>query len=164
MFFNLDALWSSPHVDFVAIDQCPPMADGRPGDDHLDDDPAAGRVSIYDLDYLKANVEGGEYFAWYYASDADRAARVRTPIADGAHGEDWIFRRKAIRDGFGNAHRNRPGGVRSATATSWTPDAKPLWFTESGCPAVDLGANQPNIRGDQYLGIRAPAVLGRGPR
>lgn len=145
VFFNLDPLWSSPHVDFVAIDNYLPMADWRPGVDHADYDPAAGRVSIYDLDYLKANVEGGEYFDWYYASDADRAAQVRTPIADGAHGEDWIFRQKAIRDWFGNTHRNRPGGVRSASPTGWTPNAKPLWFTECGCPAVDLGANQPNI-------------------
>ncbi|TPE52585.1 baseplate multidomain protein megatron [Amaricoccus solimangrovi] len=145
VFFNLDPLWSSPHVDFVAIDNYLPMADWRPGVDHLDYDPAAGRVSIYDLEYLKANVEGGEFFDWYYASDADRAAQVRTPIADGAHGEDWIFRQKAIRDWFGNAHRNRPGGVRSASATGWTPNAKPLWFTECGCPAVDHGANQPNI-------------------
>lgn len=145
VFFNLDPLWSSGHVDFVAIDNYLPISDWRPGSDHLDYDPQAGHVSIYDLDYLKANVEGGEYFDWFYASDADRLAQVRTPIADGAHGEDWIFRQKAIRDWFGHAHRNRPGGVRAASATAWAPNAKPLWFTEIGCPAVDHGTNQPNL-------------------
>ena len=25
------------------------------------------------------------------------------------------------------------------------PQSKPFWFTELGCPAVDKGANQPNV-------------------
>lgn len=44
-----------------------------------------------------------------------------------------------------NAHYNRPGGVESATATAWIPQSKPFWFTEVGCPAIDKGANQPNV-------------------
>jgi hypothetical protein len=125
VFFNLDPLWSSPHVDFVAIDNYLPLSDWRPGTDHLDYDPESGHVSIYDLDYLKANVEGGEYFDWFYASEADRLAQDRTPIEDTAHGEHWVFRQKAIRDWFGNAHRHRPGGVRDASPTAWTANAKP---------------------------------------
>lgn len=144
VYFHLDPLWASPDIDFVAIDNYLPLADWRAGTDHLDHDPDKGWDSIYDLAYLKANIEGGEYHDWYYASEADRAHQIRTPIQDGAHGEDWVFRQKAIRAWHGNLHRNRPGGIRAAQSTAWLPGSKPVWFTEIGCGAVDLGANQPN--------------------
>lgn len=35
--------------------------------------------------------------------------------------------------------------MRSATPTAWTPQSKPVWFVELGCPAVDKGANAPNL-------------------
>lgn len=145
VFFHLDPLWSSPNVDFIGIDNYLPISDWRPGTDHADYDPDAGVTSPYLLDYLKSNIEGGEYWDFYYASPEDRDAQVRTPIFDGAHGEHWVYRQKAIRDWQGNAHHNRPGGVRDVAATAWVPGSKPVWFTEFGCPAIDLGANQPNV-------------------
>lgn len=144
VFFHLDPLWSDANIDFVAVDNYLPLSDWRPGTDHADYDPL-GVTSPHDLDYLKGNIEGGEYWDWYYADDAARAAQTRTPIADGAHGEHWVYRQKAIRDWHGNAHHNRPGGVRSASATGWVPGSKPVWFTEIGCPAVEFGTNQPNV-------------------
>ena len=145
IFFHLDPFWSSPDVDFVGIDNYLPLSDWRPGTDHLDYDPAQGHTTPYSLDYLKGQIEGGEYWDYFYASQADRDAQVRTPIFDGLHGEDWIFRQKAIRDWWSNSHHNRPGGVRDASATAWVPSSKPVWFTEFGCPAVNNGANQPNL-------------------
>ena len=145
VFFHLDPLWASPHVDFVAIDNYFPLADWRDGVAHADYDVEAGHVSQYSLAYLKSNVEGGEYWDYFYASPEDRAAQVRTPIADLAHGETWVFRQKAVRDWHGHAHHNRPGGVRDASATAWVPGSKPVWFTELGAPAVDKAANQPNV-------------------
>lgn len=144
IWFNLDPLWSDPNVDFIGIDNYFPLADWRDGSDHLDFNAEAGHVSQYDLDYLKSNIEGGEYFDWYYSNDADRLAQVRTPIADHL-GERWVWQQKAVRAWHGAAHHNRPGGVRSATPTAWSPSSKPVWFTEIGCPAVDKGANQPNL-------------------
>lgn len=144
VWFNLDPLWTDPNVDFIGIDNYFPLADWRDGTDHLDYDAAAGRVSIYDLDYLKSNIEGGEYFDWYYASEANRDAQIRTPISD-AFGEPWVWQQKAVRAWHGNAHRNRPGGVPAASSTGWAAGLKPVWFTEIGCPAVDKGANQPNL-------------------
>jgi GTA TIM-barrel-like domain/Putative phage tail protein len=35
--------------------------------------------------------------------------------------------------------------VESASPTAWVPQSKPVWFTEAGCPAIDKGANQPNV-------------------
>ena len=140
--FHLDPLWSHPAIDVVGIDNYMPLADWRDGDAHLD---AAVAGSIYDLGYLRGNVEGGEGFDWYYASEADRREQVRTPITDGVHGEPWVFRYKDIRSWWSQPHHNRLGGVRAAEPTGWVPCSKPIWFTEIGCAAVDKGANQPNV-------------------
>ena len=32
-----------------------------------------------------------------------------------------------------------------ASPTAWVPQSKPIWLTETGCPAVDKGANQPSV-------------------
>ena len=141
VLFHLDPLWADPNVDFIGIDNYMPLADWRDGDDHLD----AGAGSIHALSYLQGNIEGGEGFHWFYASDADRAAQRRSPITDGAHGEHWVFRYKDIRSWWRQPHHDRPGGVRAAAPTAWIPQSKPIWFTEIGCPAVDKGANQPNV-------------------
>ena len=130
-------------IDFVGIDWYAPLSDWREGDAHAD--ALAGAASIYDRDYLAGNVEGGEGFDWYYASAADRDAQIRTPITDGAHGEPWVWRYKDLRAWWANAHHDRPGGVRAGAPTGWVPESKPIRLVELGCPAVDKGANQPNV-------------------
>jgi hypothetical protein len=142
VFFHLDPLWADANTDFVGIDNYMPLSDWRDGLDHLDAETAD---AITDLAYLRGNVEGGEGFDWYYASDADRGAQVRTPITDGAHGPPWVFRYKDIRSWWSNQHRDRPGGVENGSPTAWVPESKPIRFTEIGCPAVDRGPNQPNV-------------------
>ncbi len=143
IFFHLDDLWSQSSIDFVGIDNYMPLSDWRDGFAHAD--ALAGAKGPYELDYLKSNINAGEGFDWYYASAADRDAQARTAIADGAHGEDWVYRYKDLWGWWSNAHYNRPGGVRDAAATSWAPSSKPIVFTETGVPAIDKGANQPNV-------------------
>jgi hypothetical protein len=145
VYFNLDPLWASSNIDFVGIDNYLPLSDWRDGTDHADYDPVNGITSPYVMSYLKDNVEGGEYWDWFYETPTARTNQVRTPINDAAHGEHWVFRQKDIRNWWLNSHRNRPAGVRSASATAWVPQSKPIWFTEFGCPAVDKGTNQPNV-------------------
>ena len=142
VFFHLDPLWASANVGFVGIDNYMPLSDWRDGHQHTDY--LAGTRSLYDVDYLKAGIAGGEGFDWYYASDVDRLAQVRSPISDGAYGKPWVFRYKDLKSWWSNAHYNRPGGVQSATPTAWVPQSKPIWFTEAGCAAIDKGTNQPN--------------------
>ena len=144
-FFHLDPLWASANIDAVGIDNYMPLADWRDGQGHAD---AAVSASTYDLDYLMANIVGGEGYDWFYASDADRQAQARTPITDGAYGEPWVWRVKDVRNWWSQAHHDRPGGVRNGAPTAWVPGSKPVLFTELGCGAVDKGANQPNIFGD----------------
>ena len=107
--FHLDPLWSSAAIDAVGIDNYRPLSDWRDGNAHADR--LAGAASIYDLAYLAGNIVGGEGFDWYYASPADRAGQVRTPITDGAFGKPWVFRFKDIRSWWLNPHFDRPGGV-----------------------------------------------------
>ncbi len=141
--FHLDPFWASAHVDFIGIDNYMPLADWRDGFAHLD--ALAGYQGPYDQAYLKANVMGGEGYDWFYASAADRDNQIRTPITDGAYGEPWVYRYKDLKSWWENAHYNRPGGVRDAAPTVWAPRSKPFYFTETGCPAIDRGANQPNV-------------------
>jgi hypothetical protein len=142
LVFHLDPLWADTNVDYVGIDFYPPLGDWRDGDGGVD---AADFAGPDDPAYLSAQVAGGENFDWFYASAEDRAAQVRTPIADGAHGEDWAFRAKDLAGWWSHMHHDRPGGVRSPTPTAWIPGMKPIRLTEFGCAAVDRGANAPNL-------------------
>ncbi|MBX9759655.1 MAG: glycoside hydrolase/phage tail family protein, partial [Beijerinckiaceae bacterium] len=140
--FPLDPLWASEHVDFIGIDFYPPLSDWRDGEDHLD---AAQASSIYDVDYLRARVASGEAFDWFYPDAAARAGQARAPITDGAYGKPWVFRQKDLVGWWSNAHVERAGGVELAQGTQWAPRSKPIWLMEIGCPAVDRGANSPNV-------------------
>jgi len=140
--FHLDPLWADPEIDYVGIDWYPPLGDWRAGDGGVDGEAFTGPD---DPTYLAAQVAGGEGFDWFYATEADRAAQVRAPITDTAHGEDWVFRVKDLKGWWSNAHHDRPDGVRSSTPTDWTAGMKPIRLTEFGCAAVDRGGNAPNL-------------------
>ncbi|RJE81223.1 glycoside hydrolase/phage tail family protein [Paracoccus sp. JM45] len=140
LFFHLDPLWADPNIDFIGIDNYMPLSDWRDGDTHLD----AHWGRIDNIDYLKANVAGGEGYDWFYASDADRDAQKRTPITDGQYDEAWVWRYKDLASWWQNLHYDRPEGVRQRQATGWVPGSKPIWFTELGCAALDKATNQPN--------------------
>ncbi|MCF6273702.1 MAG: glycoside hydrolase/phage tail family protein [Rhodobacteraceae bacterium] len=141
LLFHLDALWADDNIDFIGIDNYMPLSDWREGENHAD----AGHGSVYDLDYLKGNIAGGEGYDWYYANSDARALQVRTPITDGAYNEAWVYRYKDISSWWRKGHRNRIGGVQNSVYTDWLPQSKPIWFTEIGCPAIDKGTNQPNV-------------------
>jgi GTA TIM-barrel-like domain/Putative phage tail protein len=142
VYFHLDPLWASPNIDFVGIDNYLPLSDWRDGSAHLE--LVAGTRSIYDQAYLQSRISGGENYDWFYANGSNRDAQIRTTISDGAYNKPWVFRPKDFKNWWSNTHINRPLGVESV-ATAWVPQSKPIWFTELGCPAVDKGANQPNV-------------------
>ena len=144
-FFHLDPLWADANIDFIGIDNYMPLSDWRDGDAHLD----AVWGDIYNLDYLRANIAGGDGYDWYYHSPEAEAAQIRTEITDGAYGEPWVWRYKDIRNWWANAHHDRVNGARAGLPTAWVPGSKPIWFTEMGCAAVDKGTNQPNKFLDQ---------------
>lgn len=140
LYFHMDALWADPNIDFVGIDNYMPVSDWRDGTDHLD----RGWGSIYNVDYLKSNIAGGEGFDWYYDSPLAMETQLRRPIQDLQYGEDWVYRYKDIPGWWANSHHNRIGGARMSTPTDWVPGSKPIRFTEYGCAALDKGTNEPN--------------------
>ncbi len=142
VYFHLDPLWADSNIDFIGVDNYTPLADWRDSAAHLD---GALADSPYDIDYLMGNIEGGERYDWFYASQSDRDDQIRTQITDGAYDEAWIYRAKDFANWWASPHHNRQGGVRASAPTPWIPQSKPFRFTEIGCPAVDKGANAPNV-------------------
>ncbi len=143
VFFHLDPLWASPDIDAVGIDNYMPLSDWR--DEDAANGSPDGMTGPDDAAAFRYAITAGEGFDWYYFSDADRAARRRTPITDGLKGKPWVFRYKDIRNWWGNLHHDRVRGVEKSTPTAWGPGSKPIWFTELGCPAVDKSAARPNV-------------------
>ncbi|MEM0927803.1 MAG: glycoside hydrolase/phage tail family protein [Pseudomonadota bacterium] len=160
MRYPLDALWADGNIDFVGIDNYVPLSDWRDGTSHLDADIAAGP---YDVAYLQSQIDGGEGYDWYYASEADRENQIRTPITDGAYGEPWVYRYKDLWSWWLNPHEERVGGVKAGT-TAWVPQSKPIRFTELGCSAIDNGPNQPNVFLDPKSSETAPPYFSSGAR
>ncbi len=158
VLFNLDPLWASQDIDAVGIDNYMPVSDLRNGFE-----PAGDQFLKHNLDYFSANIASGEGWDWYYSNGEDRNEGVRTPITDGL-GEPWIFRYKDLHSWWANHHHERIDGQRSATATEWQPGAKPIVFTELGCPAVDHGANQPNVFVDAKSSQSALPYFSSGTR
>ena len=140
LFYHLDPLWADDNIDFIGIDNYMPLSDWRDEEGEADEDYG----SIYNLDYLKSNIQGGEGYDWFYHTQAAEKIQLRTPITDGEHNEPWVWRVKDITNWWTRSHHERVGGVRNETPTLWLPGSKPIWFTELGCAAVDKGTNQPN--------------------
>jgi len=143
VLFPLDLFWGDSEVDFVGVDWYAPAGDWRHGDDHLD--ALAGFEAADDPAYLLSQMAGGEGFDYFYASEADRQAQIRTPIIDTAYGEHWVFRQKDLLGWHRADHYERPGGVRSGTPTQWRAGSKPIRLSEIGFPALDRGGNSPNL-------------------
>ncbi|WP_454700465.1 baseplate multidomain protein megatron [Agrobacterium burrii] len=143
VFFHLDPLWASRDIDAIGIDNYMPLSDWR-DEDAANSNPD-GMTGPDDASAFRRAITAGEGFDWYYASDADRAARRRTTITDGLKGKPWVFRYKDIGNWWGNRHYDRVRGVEKSTPTAWVPGSKPIWITELGCPAVDKSATRPNV-------------------
>ncbi len=159
--FPLDVVWASPNIDFIGVDAYFPLSDWRDGATHAD---AALASSVYDVSYLRARVDSGEGFDWYYADSVARDAQQRSPITDGAYGKPWIFRCKDLQGWWSNLHIERVDGKELATPTAWLAQSKPFWLTEVGCPAVDRGANAPNAFVDPKSSESALPPFSRGFR
>lgn len=160
--FNLDPLWASDAIDAIGIDNYMPLSDWRDGD-ALEGNPDGFRL-MDDERAMRGQIAAGEGFDWYYAGAADRAARLRASITDGMAGKDWLYRYKDLAGWWTNLHHERAGGAELAEPTAWTPRAKPIWFTELGCPAVDKGANQPNVFTDPKSAENALPYFSGGGR
>jgi hypothetical protein len=185
---HLDSLWASSNIDIVGLDNYLPLSDWTTGDGGLDarnwlaegpssawpPSPAtmsglglSGPPTPYSLAYLKANIEGGEKFNWWYANgenggagldpngsdlivslpEGDRVAQTRSAFA----ANQQILANKQYRWWWKNPHQavydtgDGQGWIPRGPQTPWTPQSKPIGFIEYGYPATDRGTNQPNV-------------------
>lgn len=164
LFYNLDPLWASDAIAAVGIDNYMPLMDWRDGDAYLVGANPDGAMSATDKSAMTAALTSGEGYDWYYASEADRMARQRTPITDGVYQQPWVYRYKDLYNWWSNHHYDRVSGVQSSQPSAWQPQSKPFWFTELGSPAIDKGANQPNVFADPKSSENAWPYYSNGGR
>ena len=182
---HLDALYGSAAIDLVAFDNYLPLSDWTTGTGGLDalnwqaappsgwpvGEPGArgfglsGAPTLLSKAYLKANIEGGEKFDWFYADSSnlgagadpggsglvvsrpagDRLTQARKAYSAGQE----ILANKQVRWWWGHSHQavydTGGGWAAQGAATGWVPQSKPIVFLEYGVPSVDKGTNQPNL-------------------
>ncbi len=117
-WYHLDPLWASPDIDFVGIDAYFPITN------------APQNELGYDIDTVVDGWSAGEGYDFYYV-DVERTTTAPLDPPYAWKNIDWWWQ---------NTHTNPDGNV-----TSWTPQAKKIWFTEYGFPSVDGATNQPNV-------------------
>jgi hypothetical protein len=185
---HLDQLYAHDNIDVVAFDNYLPLSDWTTdgGLDALNwsapaPDPSAwppsasemnglgltGQPTIYSIPYLKANIEGGEKFNWYYNDgtndgmgldpngtdlrvslpEGDRLAQARNAYAP----NQQLLANKQLRWWWNNMHQavyddgDGTGWSPHGPNTEWAPQSKSIVFAEYGIPACDKGTNQPNV-------------------
>lgn len=187
---HLDQLFASANINLVSLDNYMPLSDwttGTGGRDTIawanprlpwpasDDDYAnfdglglSGTPAMND-DYFQANIEGGEYFYWYYPDGINLGLgpdpnggpyEISVPGGNGDrlnqtrqhyYPNQQLLGRKQIRWWWNNYHQacydngDGNGTIPRGTVTEWTPYAKQIIFLEYGFSAVDKAGNQPNV-------------------
>ena len=184
---HLDQLYGHDNIDIVCFDNYMPLSDWTTGDGGLDAknwllpppsgawppaSPAfdglgmSGQPTIYSKDYLKANIEGGEGFNWFYNDGANLGIgfdpngtdlRVSVPQGDrlaqsrnAYTANQQLLANKQLRWWWSNPHQavyDDGGGLWQPRGphTEWVPWSKSITFAEYGFPACDRGTNQPNV-------------------
>ncbi|MGA7383673.1 MAG: glycoside hydrolase TIM-barrel-like domain-containing protein [Methylocella sp.] len=130
----------------------------------------AGQATINSLAYLKANIEGGEKFNWFYF-DSNNLGRGTDPLGSdqqvsipGYPADDRLLQsrnqyfanqqvlgNKQIRWWWNNPHfalyddGDGLGDAPKGPQTEWIASSKSIAFTEYGFPACDKCPNQPNV-------------------
>lgn len=184
---HLDQLYGHANIDLVCFDNYLPLSDWTTGDRALDivswDQPPptswppspeamnglglSGSPTIHSKAYLKANIEGGEKFNWFYfdsdnlgrsldpnGSDlqvsrptGDRLSQARSPY----FANQQLLANKQLRWWWNNPHQaiyddgSGGGYAPHGPFTRWAVQSKPITFTEYGFPSCDRATNQPNV-------------------
>jgi hypothetical protein len=184
---HLDSLWASSNIDLVSFDNYLPLSDWTTGTGGIDatenwSRPApsgswppssatmsglglSGVPTIYSSAYLKANIEGGQYYNWFYNDgnsggmgldpngsglqvslcEGDRLAQARNAYS----ADQQILANKQLRWWWNNRHyaiyETTGGWDPQGPQTQWAPRSKSIVMLEYGFSAVDKATNQPNV-------------------
>ena len=156
--FPLDPLWASSAIDVVGIDYYTPLADWRDGAEHLD-----RAIADVDLRPRLSRRQSARRRSLRLVLRQRRGARCADPHADHRRARQavGVSRQGYLELVVQRALRARRAAPSLASPTAWVPQGKPIWFTEIGCPAVDKGANQPNVFPDPKSSESGAAVFFR---
>jgi hypothetical protein len=185
---HLDQLYAHDNIDLVAFDNYLPLSDWTTGNGGLDAQywlapvpsgawpPTAenfnglglsGQPTIYSMAYLKANIEGGQYFNWFYNDggnlgigldpngtdlrvslpQGDRLTQSRNPYLP----NQQLLAPKQLRWWWNNSHQavyddgDGTGWQPHGPSTEWNPQSKSIAFAEYGFASCDRSTNQPNV-------------------
>ncbi len=189
---HLDQLYSNPNISYIAIKNYMPLSDWTPSGgidvDNWNNAPAASKTSyppspnvmnnlglagfpnLYNQDYLKTNIESGEYFSWYYKDNtsgflennyispspsSDRASQQRNPYTINQD----LLALKRIRWWWNNQHqamydaKDGMGVVAHGGYSQWVPNSKPIIFSDYGFKQIDKCTNEPDSYRPYYCNI-----------
>jgi hypothetical protein len=185
---HLDQLYGHDNIDLVCFDNYLPLSDWTTGGGGLDAEnwlePApsgawpptsatfnglglSGQPTIYSTAYLQANIEGGQYFNWFYNDsnnlgigtdpngtdlrvslpEGDRLAQSRNAYS----ANQQILAPKQLRWWWNNSHQavyddgDGTGWQPHGANTEWNAQSKSIAFIESGFASCDRSTNQPNV-------------------
>lgn len=182
---HLDQLWADANIDIICFDNYLPLSDWTTTRGGIDvtnwskpkptfwPPPLStmsglgltGTPSLNSKNYLKANIEGGERFNWFYF-DSSNLGRGLDPNGTGLnvsmpsgdrlsqsrnqfYANQEILGQKQIRWWWKHQHRalydTGDGLVPQGPQTQWIVQSKSIAFTEYGFPANDKCTNQPNV-------------------
>ncbi len=185
---HLDQLWAQSAIDLVCFDNYLPISDWTTANNGGLDaanwaapvptswpptNPNAtglgltGAPMLHNLAYLKANIEGGERFHWFYY-DGDNLGRgfdpfgsdlnVSVPTGDRLaqsrnryYANQQILGAKHLRWWWNNRHYalyddgDGSGESPKGPQTAWGANSKSIAFSEYGFTSCDRGTNQPNV-------------------
>jgi uncharacterized protein (TIGR02217 family) len=185
---HLDQLYASSNIDLVSFDNYLPLSDWTTGNGGLDAEnwlvpaptgtwppgPSAfsglgmsGQPTIYSIPYLKANIEGGEKFNWFYNDSNNfgigldpNGTNLRVSLPEGDrltqsrnqyYANQQLLANKQLRWWWNNYHYavyddgDGSGWSPHGSPTEWVPNSKSITFAEYGFPACDKCTNQPNL-------------------
>ena len=188
---HLDQLWAHSNIDVVSFDNYLPLTDWTTGGGGIDvlnwSEPApsgawppstdtmsglglSGMPTIYSTAYIKANIEGGQYFDWFYNDGSagshsgtgfdpngsalvvtlpagDRLAQARNPYSP----NQQLLANKQLRWFWNNAHQavyddgDGSGWSPHGPVTEWSAQSKSIITLEYGYSSVDKATNEPNV-------------------
>jgi uncharacterized protein (TIGR02217 family) len=184
---HLDQLWAHANIDLVSFDNYLPLSDWTTGNGGLDAlnwsapaysgswPPPASQLNglglsgpplAYSPTYLKGNIEGGEFFDWFY-NDGNNHGRGLDPNGSGLmvslpegdrlmqarnaySANQQILAPKQLRWWWNNPHQAvyaDAGGawVPQGPQTEWQAQSKSIVMLEYGFAALDKATNQPNV-------------------
>ena len=161
VYFHLDPLWSSPTSTPSASTSTGRSPTGATAAIMPTASPAPPRSTISPI-CERQHRAAARATTGTMPAPPTATRRSARPSPTAALGKPWVFRFKDIRCWWLEPALRPARRRRERLAHRLGAAVQAFWFTELGCPAVDKGANQPNVFVDpKSLGDRCAPYFSR---